>query len=644
MSIDVIYKPIPNISVSTSWDEETCVEEKAYIDVDVINNDYDFGGDLEFEWTLPNGKTQITTEPRLEISEKGTYTVRALTPLVCESEPSSLTVNIKPSPIIKMTTNWSQDECITADAYIDLEVENEDMFEEGTINFVWTLPDGSTFTTQDSRFEVKQSGEYSVIAVSEFACESSVLTMNIEYYEVPKFSLNSFETCEGDSEIIEVDLSESNLDPNDLTYTWYQNGKMVQSGSGIEFKTYESSLTTNISSAIDLNYRVTVETANGCSATEESTVTYYPAPVFSLGEDIEKCDIEVRILKVDVEDADEIVWSNGKTGKMIAVTGEGEFWATVYKNGCSYTDTILIENKKFPDFEIKVVAMDCDSKVVELTVDFPDEDGIFYQWSTGETTRNIKVNSGGDYSVVLNQGGCNIAKNIYLKNQYFENNSDYQEVLICKGDTVVLDTGLDFEKILWNNGETTPSISVTETGYYTATITNELFCNDVIVFDVKVSDGPEIINLDVNDEYISFDIQNGFAPYTMMIDSEEIYSKVVSNNFAKGDHVLTVYDAANCETMATFHVEDPIFVMDLFSPNDDGHNDSFTIEDLKKYPKSEVRIYDRFGRLMHKSPGTKLNWDGRFNGNLVPATDYWYHIDLFADGRFVYTGHFALIR
>ena len=92
-SIDVIYNPIPEITLSTSWNQELCINEKAFIEASIVNSEYDFGGDLKFEWTLPSGKTQITTETRLEIIEKGTYTVKAITPLVCESEVTSLTID-----------------------------------------------------------------------------------------------------------------------------------------------------------------------------------------------------------------------------------------------------------------------------------------------------------------------------------------------------------------------------------------------------------------------------------------------------------------------------------------------------------------------------------------------------------------------
>jgi gliding motility-associated-like protein len=46
------------------------------------------------------------------------------------------------------------------------------------------------------------------------------------------------------------------------------------------------------------------------------------------------------------------------------------------------------------------------------------------------------------------------------------------------------------------------------------------------------------------------------------------------------------------------------------------------------------------GTEIIKTNKPSQGWDGTFNGQLMPATDYWYSIEL-QDGR-VFSGHFAL--
>ena len=58
--------------------------------------------------------------------------------------------------------------------------------------------------------------------------------------------------------------------------------------------------------------------------------------------------------------------------------------------------------------------------------------------------------------------------------------------------------------------------------------------------------------------------------------------------------------------------------------------------------KSEIFIFDRFGKLLKQIGTTGAGWDGTFNGQQMPADDYWYAIK-FEDGRSA-KGHFTLKR
>ena len=55
-----------------------------------------------------------------------------------------------------------------------------------------------------------------------------------------------------------------------------------------------------------------------------------------------------------------------------------------------------------------------------------------------------------------------------------------------------------------------------------------------------------------------------------------------------------------------------------------------------------MTIFDRFGKLLKQIEAKGEDWDGTINGNLMPATDYWYVVSL-EDGR-IAKGHFALKR
>jgi len=66
-----------------------------------------------------------------------------------------------------------------------------------------------------------------------------------------------------------------------------------------------------------------------------------------------------------------------------------------------------------------------------------------------------------------------------------------------------------------------------------------------------------------------------------------------------------------------------------FSPNGDGINDGWQIENLEDFPDVVVEIYNRWGQLLFTSePGYKDPWEGTFNGNPVPVGTYYYIIML----------------
>jgi len=81
-----------------------------------------------------------------------------------------------------------------------------------------------------------------------------------------------------------------------------------------------------------------------------------------------------------------------------------------------------------------------------------------------------------------------------------------------------------------------------------------------------------------------------------------------------------------------------------FSPNNDGINDTWQILGLKTTFNSNslIYIYDRYGRFLYQLSNADDFWDGTYQGQPLPADDYWFRLEL-EDGR-VYSGHFSLMR
>jgi gliding motility-associated-like protein len=68
------------------------------------------------------------------------------------------------------------------------------------------------------------------------------------------------------------------------------------------------------------------------------------------------------------------------------------------------------------------------------------------------------------------------------------------------------------------------------------------------------------------------------------------------------------------------------------SPNGDGNNDTWSIEDLEKYPNNVARIYNRSGKLLYEMKGYNNTFDGFSNktnsSRKLPVGVYYYVLDL----------------
>jgi gliding motility-associated-like protein len=66
-----------------------------------------------------------------------------------------------------------------------------------------------------------------------------------------------------------------------------------------------------------------------------------------------------------------------------------------------------------------------------------------------------------------------------------------------------------------------------------------------------------------------------------------------------------------------------------FTPNGDGWNNTWKIDNIESYPNAKVEIYDSWGRRVFFSVGYAQEWDGTFENKELPAGTYYYIIDTF---------------
>ena len=224
--------------------------------------------------------------------------------------------------------------------------------------------------------------------------------------------------------------------------------------------------------------------------------------------------------------------------------------------------------------------------------------------------------------------------------------------LVATGGTTYLwtpATGLNNPNI--SNPIASPSVTTD----YSVKITRGA-CSDVTETTVTVVPLPVITNIEeTNVREVTAYVENGLPPYSYSINNRDFITHNVLHDVSIGGHILYVVDMNNCKTSKPFEVTPiPIFPAKFFTPNDDGVNDYWTIENLNVYPSYIVQIFDRFGKLIYELRSGQFHadgevnyhpfqWDGNYLGHPLPSTDYWYLITL-EEVRKQYTGHFTLKR
>jgi gliding motility-associated-like protein len=86
-----------------------------------------------------------------------------------------------------------------------------------------------------------------------------------------------------------------------------------------------------------------------------------------------------------------------------------------------------------------------------------------------------------------------------------------------------------------------------------------------------------------------------------------------------------------------------LFIPNVITPNNDGYNDSWRIENIQLFPSNRVLIVNRWGDVVYQSDFYNNDWDGSFGGGLLPAGTYYYILDL-GQGWGIFKGDVTIIR
>lgn len=132
--------------------------------------------------------------------------------------------------------------------------------------------------------------------------------------------------------------------------------------------------------------------------------------------------------------------------------------------------------------------------------------------------------------------------------------------------------------------------------------------------------------------------------YYYQLDNGALQESNVFENISAGNHVISVIDSNGCG----YFLSEEILILNYpnyFTPNNDGINDFWTISGMNIFENWKISIFDRFGKLITQLNPSNVAWNGTFNSNELPSTDYWFLIEYQENGIIKsFRSHFSLIR
>ena len=275
-----------------------------------------------------------------------------------------------------------------------------------------------------------------------------------------------------------------------LTPTWSVTGGTIVSGQG--------TLTANVqwtntgSTPVTGTVSVLHTSSFGCVATGTLSVTVNPLPTPSIVGASSACQNTVENYSTVGVPGNAYVWS--LTGGNIIRSGQGTpniavEWTlpgvatlTVSETngfGCTVLNQRQVTVNALPQAALTVSGQTTFCQGGDVTISAPLGFSN-YVWNTGETARSIVVRTTGNYwCVVTDANGCSNRSDTVRVNVF---PSALPIVTIsgpltfCEGGSVTLTAPAGFSGYLWSNGATTQTITATESGSYTVSVSDGNGC------------------------------------------------------------------------------------------------------------------------------------------------------------------------
>lgn len=603
---------------------------------------------ISYNWVTP-----ASTSNTLTGLCGGTYFVQMTDAQGCIRN-ASVTINSASS--LTITPAVIQPSCTINNGSIVVSVSG------GTPSYTYAwLPAGNTATLSNIG-----PGNYSLTVTDNAGC-SKTLTFPISNQNGPTLSASSLSaTCNGSCNAVATVSVTSGAAP--FTYTW-SGGTAVNSA------------TTSISSGLCSGLiTVTVTAFNGCVTVQnlnigQPTAIALGVPIISTPRCNNDCNGSINLIPSGGTLPYTYTWNpTGSTNPLTNLCAGNYIASVIDANGCVNTGTYTLINPPVMLLGVTITNASCNT-ALDGAITTTVSGGVpayTYTW-TGpaaftNTSSSITNILSGTYSLSLvDFAGCRKDTTMLVASTITVLAVAGNDTTFCQAASYILNGTNSVNGITYQWFQSPSAVPIATvvtttvnpsigTSTYVLVATNgscvhrdtvRLTSNPLPIVDA----GPNF-TITVLTSTIIGGSPTGPTGSTFTwtpsssLDNSNISNPVASNTL-NTTYTVTVTDGNGCVASDTMHVYiyPAVVIPNGFSPNGDGKNDTWVIDNIQQFPDCEVEVYNRWGEQLFYSKGYATPWNGRFNGKELPVGTYYYIINLkHINFPKAYTGPLTIFR
>jgi gliding motility-associated-like protein len=540
--------------------------------------------------------------------------------------------------------------------------------------YFWDFGDATTSASVNPAHNYATTGTFNTLLIvsNNYQC-ADTLIQPVSVNPMPQVTFTSTDVCFSDSMAFTPTVS----GVTNYTYQWnFGDGTNATVANPMHYYTNYGTYQTQL----------TIQSDSGCVTSVSQNVNVFPLPsaVFSVQNECQLNDVQFLNFSSIPLGTISNAWDFGN-GNNSAVFSPVEVYAAagVYPlelivtsdHGCvdTATSTITIFDRPIAAFGFNNVCYGVPIAFTNgSTVTFGSISSVV--WDFGDNTNSTLMTptkeylNSGTYTVELiveSSNGCGdtIQQSISV---YDAPIADFDVLSACFGDATTFNNtttlGAGAFTSVWNFGDGNnstafaPAYTYGSAGIFTADliITSDFGCKDsiskpVIIYQLPAVNAGEDTTIDKGYQVPLTAV--GGVSYTWLPStglSTATEATTWANPSETTEYSVTIVDVHGCfgyDTVTVF-VENTFKIkpFNILTPDENGKNDTWIIENIESYPDNSVAIYNELGHEVFTGSSYLNTWDGRNKtGEILPDGTYYYIIS-FSDTDKKYQGDVLLIR